>query len=208
MTTVIYVIYCTFDETLPIYIGKTKDLKRRWRDHKYDCMNENGERYNYPVYKFIRNNHGVENWTIDTLYTLDEEEDGSEAEEYFINAVGMDGLLNDIHGVNYSTETCEHGKIRRQCVECNGSSICIHGKRREICKECNGSSICIHGKQRQYCVECNGSSTCPHKKANKKNCVECYPWYCFACKTIISVGSRKRHFTRKKHKRNLLLLLD
>jgi hypothetical protein len=190
MTEVIYVIYCTVDETLPIYIGKTKNLKKRWGLHKSVCTNENSENYNLPVYQFIRDNHGLENWTIDTLYTLDEEEDGSEAEEYFINKVGMDGLLNSYHGVNYATETCQHGKIR------------------EICKECNGSRICEHGKQRKTCVDCNGSSTCPHKKSSKKHCKECYPWYCFACQTITSVGNRKRHLGSKKHKRNLLLLLD
>jgi hypothetical protein len=188
MQEVIYVIYCTADETLPVYIGKTKNLKQRWSQHKSFCTNENRKQYNYPVYQFIRENHGIEHWTIKELYACKEDDDGSILEEFYINDIGIENLLNDVHGINYATETCEHGKIRHQCIECNGSSICEHGIRR------------------QYCVECGGVSTCPHKKTNKRNCKECYPWYCFACEIIISIGYRTTHLGRKKHKRNLLLL--
>jgi hypothetical protein len=188
MTTVIYVIYCTVDETLPVYIGKTKDLKRRWWGHKSVCTNENSERYNYPVYQFIRENHGIEQWSIKELYMCKEDDDSSILEEFYINDIGFDNLLNDRHGQNYAMQTCEHGKIRHQCVECNGCSMCIHGKRR------------------QYCVECNGSQTCIHGKANKKQCKECYPWICCICNLLTSIGYRTEHFGKKKHKKNLLLL--
>jgi hypothetical protein len=206
MQQVIYAIYCTADETLPVYIGKTKNLKQRWRLHKSFCTNENSKHYNLPVYKFIRENHGLENWTIKEIYTLMKDEDGAEAEEYFINAVGMDGLLNGQHGVNYAHGMCEHGKQRHKCIECNGSSICEHGKQRHQCIECNGSRICEHGKMRDQCVECNGSSTCIHGKANKKQCKECYPWVCCICNLLTSIGYRTDHLGRKKHIKNLLSL--
>ena len=35
---------------------------------------------------------------------------------------------------------CEHGRQRRNCKECGGSSICEHGRRRYRCKDCGGSS--------------------------------------------------------------------
>jgi predicted GIY-YIG superfamily endonuclease len=188
MQELIYVIFCTADETLPVYIGKTKNLKRRWREHKSVCINENSKDYNLPVYQFIRNNHGIEHWAIKELYACKDDDDGSILEEFYINDIGIDNLLNDVHGIKHADGICPHGKIRRECVECNGSSICIHNK------------------QRKTCIECNGSSTCPHKKANKKQCKECYPWYCFACKIITSVGHRKRHLGSKKHIKNLLNL--
>jgi hypothetical protein len=188
MAEVIYVIFCTADETLPVYIGKTKNIKRRWGYHKSVCMNENSKKYNVPVYKFIRDNHGIDNWTIKELYACKEDDDSSILEEFYINDIGIDNVLNAIHGIKYSHGTCQHGK------------------RREICKECNGSSICEHGKIRQYCVDCGGVSTCIHGKANKKNCLECYPWVCCICNLLTSVGNRTDHLRSKKHKRNLLSL--
>ena len=53
---------------------------------------------------------------------------------------------------------CPHGRQRRLCKECGGSSICEHGRQRSRCKDCGGSSICEHGRQRYSCKECGGSS--------------------------------------------------
>jgi len=36
---------------------------------------------------------------------------------------------------------CEHGVVRRKCVECDGGEICEHSQRRSTCRECDGSDI-------------------------------------------------------------------
>ncbi len=47
-----------------IYIGSTCDIiKRRYR-HKTRCNNENDEKYNVHLYKYIRENGGWDNWIM------------------------------------------------------------------------------------------------------------------------------------------------
>ena len=67
---------------------------------------------------------------------------------------------------------CEHGKIKAQCKECDGSAFCEHNKRKANCKQCGGSQICIHNKERLKCKECGGSQICIHNK-HKTRCKEC-----------------------------------
>lgn len=99
----------------------------------------------------------------------------------------------------YGQIVCEHGRQKRQCTECGGTSICEHDKRRCVCRECKilgvggsslcgthhrrknrcrlcgtGVDICEHGKERQNCRDCGGSQTCSHK-AERRDCVVCSP---------------------------------
>ena len=67
---------------------------------------------------------------------------------------------------------CEHGKQKRYCKECGGSSICEHGKQKTRCKECGGSSICEHGREKRQCKECGGSAFCEHG-IRKSYCKDC-----------------------------------
>ena len=64
--------------------------------------------------------------------------------------------------------TCEHGRVKRACAECNGAGVlddgrpatvkwvganlCEHGRRRYRCKDC-GADICKHYRQRLNCKE-------------------------------------------------------
>ena len=109
------------------------------------------------------------------------------------------------HGVKWRSKckvcgACPHGRQRRQCKECGGSSICEHGRkcavglksastvvsaicarvrrvsicehgrRRSDCKECGGASICEHGRHRSYCKECGGASICEHGRRRSARC--------------------------------------
>jgi hypothetical protein len=67
---------------------------------------------------------------------------------------------------------CEHGKEKKYCVACGGSSMCIHGKRKTYCKVCGGGSLCIHDKDKSRCKLCKGSQICDHGK-DKYNCKLC-----------------------------------
>lgn len=70
------------------------------------------------------------------------------------------------------TSHCKHGKRRRQCKDCGGSSICKHNLQKSFCKKCNGSVFCIHGRQKYVCKECKGKGICQHNKIKAK-CREC-----------------------------------
>ena len=75
-------------------------------------------------------------------------------------------------GVRPCKSACPHGRRRRQCKECGGSSICYHGRRRSQCKQCGGSSICKHGRQRSKCKECGGVGICEHGRIRHR-CRDC-----------------------------------
>ena len=60
----IYKLCCKNTNITDIYIGSTTNFTRRKYNHKTSCNNTGNEHYNYPVYKFIRENGGFENWDM------------------------------------------------------------------------------------------------------------------------------------------------
>ena len=47
-----------------IYIGSTCDIIKRRCCHKTKCNNEKNHKYNYPVYQYIRENGGWDEWIL------------------------------------------------------------------------------------------------------------------------------------------------
>jgi hypothetical protein len=61
---VVYKICCKDPEITDIYVGSTTNFKRRMTSHKSVCKNEKNKHYNYPVYRFIRDTGGFDNWSV------------------------------------------------------------------------------------------------------------------------------------------------
>lgn len=53
----IYRIISSFNTEQTLYIGSSKNFKQRRYQHLSDVTNFNSPRYNYPLYKYIRNNN-------------------------------------------------------------------------------------------------------------------------------------------------------
>ena len=62
--TIIYKIACNDLAITESYVGHTTSFKERKFNHKYKCNNENDEKYNLKVYKYIRENGGWDNFTM------------------------------------------------------------------------------------------------------------------------------------------------
>jgi hypothetical protein len=62
--TSIYKLCCNDPTIEEIYIGSTCNFHRRKAHHKTRCNNEMVGGYNTPVYKFIRDNGGFQNWSM------------------------------------------------------------------------------------------------------------------------------------------------
>ena len=60
----IYKLCCKDINIKEIYIGATTNFTRRKHCHKSACNNENSNKYNYYVYRFIRDNGNWENWSM------------------------------------------------------------------------------------------------------------------------------------------------
>jgi len=66
----IYKIYCKDINIKDSYIGSTNNFKRRYYTHKNNSTNIKTKKYNYKVYKFIRDNGGWNNFNIDILFIV------------------------------------------------------------------------------------------------------------------------------------------
>ncbi len=60
----IYKLCCKDPSIKDIYVGSTTNFRTRKNCHKRTCTNENNKGYNTPVYQFIRENGGWENWDM------------------------------------------------------------------------------------------------------------------------------------------------
>ena len=59
-----YKIVCKELNIKDCYIGHTTNFTKRKNRHKACCINENHSHFNLPLYKFIRENGGWENWDM------------------------------------------------------------------------------------------------------------------------------------------------
>lgn len=65
MEITIYGIFCKDENILDCYIGSTTNFEQRKIKHKNGCISRE-----YPVYKFITENGGWDNWQVKTLNIL------------------------------------------------------------------------------------------------------------------------------------------
>ena len=84
---IIYKLFCK--DADEFYIGSTTNFHQRKWQHKSSCNNVNTKDYNYPVYKYIRNNNGFNEWEFEIL-ELGEYQDKNcmkNRERYFIETL-------------------------------------------------------------------------------------------------------------------------
>jgi len=63
-----YFVYKLFNPDYPeFYIGSTKDIKQRKRQHKFCCNNTSSHRHNLKLYQYIREHGGYSSWKYEIL---------------------------------------------------------------------------------------------------------------------------------------------
>src|SRR5690606_13128082 len=67
---IVYQLCCHDPTITDQYVGSCCGFKKRKWKHKSDCTNPNSEHYNTPVYQFIRENGGWNNWTMIQLVSV------------------------------------------------------------------------------------------------------------------------------------------
>jgi hypothetical protein len=63
----IYWIHCGDAKINQFYVGSTCNFFNRRNKHISDCYNNKSTNYNSPLYKYIRDNGGWNNFTMDTI---------------------------------------------------------------------------------------------------------------------------------------------
>ena len=86
---IIYKLCCNDTNITEFYIGSTTNLRNRKNRHKNACNNINYRGYNYPVYKFIRDNGGFDNWNLILVekYSAVDKLDLLKRERYYIETL-------------------------------------------------------------------------------------------------------------------------
>lgn len=64
MKLIFYKIVCCDNTISSVYIGHTKNFSTRKYLHKSTCNLQTHPNHNFPVYKFIRENGGWDNWSM------------------------------------------------------------------------------------------------------------------------------------------------
>jgi hypothetical protein len=60
----VYKLCCKDPTVEDVYIGSTTNFHRRKQTHKCRCTNEHDSGYMFPVYRFIREHGGWDNWDM------------------------------------------------------------------------------------------------------------------------------------------------
>jgi len=91
----VYALSC-IDCPNDIYVGSSKNIKQRMRNHKTNCNNVDGRKYNRKVYTFIRSHGNWEKWRYHIIEEFDvyDKKLLEEREDYWI--MELKSSLNSI----------------------------------------------------------------------------------------------------------------
>jgi hypothetical protein len=114
-----YKLVCKDITITNLYVGHTTDLKTRKSAHKTKCHNEKTRSYNIPVYKFIREHGGFENWDMIVIHRQNcvDKHEARTIERGFMESLGA--TLNSYMPIRTKAEWIE---VRRQKNESYGES--------------------------------------------------------------------------------------
>jgi len=141
-----------------IYVGKSKNPKARWRQHKSHSKKRNTKLY-YAMRKY-----GVSNFLFDILEECNEK-NVNEREVYYVSSLnpyynmtnGGDGggFLNKKHGNNWKSAIKQSNSKKVACYDLNGNLIQTYDSCRDASydlfgKECRGIDAVTRGEYQTY----------------------------------------------------------
>jgi hypothetical protein len=93
----VYKICCRSPHIEDVYVGSTTNLVNRRAAHKSSCNKISGRHYNFPVYQFIRQHGGWENWDVVKVESVNCNcsSDLHQRERYWVEKLGA--TLNSIN---------------------------------------------------------------------------------------------------------------
>jgi len=132
--TIIYKLCCKNPEIKDIYVGHTTDFRRRKCQHKTNCNNQNSKRYNYNVYKFIRDNGNWDNWEMIMIeeYSCANRFLAEQRERHWLETLNANlnsniptniEIKNDIHEYNRQYYVNNSDKIKNDSIKYYNENI-------------------------------------------------------------------------------------
>jgi len=116
--TIIYKIVCKDLSVPDCYVGSTTQFRQRKSQHRMNCNNLNSKKYNYPLYKFIREHNGWENFEMIEIekFPCTDGNESRACERYFFEL--LNAKLNTIKPF-LSEEEKQNYKQKEQYKEYN-----------------------------------------------------------------------------------------
>ena len=99
-----YKLFCNDTNIKDLYVGYTTDFIKMISRHKSKCNTPNNPKYNYKVYKTIRDNVGFNNWSFIELekYPCDSIKEANTRLHYWIEQ--LNATLNSTNLVKQTEE--------------------------------------------------------------------------------------------------------
>ena len=214
----IYKIFSKDPEDKNIYIGSTTDFKRRIREHKSKCNNENSTSHNLFIYQYIRQNGSWNNFKAEIIHEFEciDNKQKRMVEQEYINKLNC-GLNTDRSYVDtklYEKEYREKNKEKhKEWLKKNKEKLKEKSKEystnnkekiKEYMKEYNANN---KDKKKEYCAnnkdkikefqkEYRANNKDKIKESNDKN--NKIKTTC-ECGSIFPKFNKKKHVQTKKH---------
>jgi hypothetical protein len=133
----IYYFYKIVCDDLPnfVYVGSTKAFANRKYQHKGNCDNENGKKYNLKIYQTIRANGGWDNWRMVCIHQedVDNKRHAEKIEEDY--RLELNGNMNTIRAFRTEEQRKEyHKEYHKEYREDNKGSIYAHQSEKIKCE--------------------------------------------------------------------------
>ena len=210
----IYKIVCKDGSITDCYVGSTTNHSKRKSQHKSACNNEKDKRYNLPVYRFIRDNGGWDNWEFVLLedYPCNKKKQLNIRERYWFEK--LNATLNDrypersrkesVNAYNNKSEVKEYRKEYRNKPEVKEHIKEYHKEYfnrpevKEHRKEYrNRPEVKEHKKEYRNRPEVKEHIKEYNKEYNKLK------YTCVACNCELTLVNKNRHGKSQKHITNL-----
>ena len=164
---VIYKLKHNLDyDDLNIYIGSTTNFRGRKNGHKTGCNNVNDKKFNTPIYQFIRDNRGWDEWVMIAIeeYPCDSKKKLETRERYYID------LLRPTLNKKIPTRTDkEYYEVNKEIINQRHKEYNKANKEKKIEKEKeryeNNKEKIL---EKVICDHCGCESTKNHLKRHQK----------------------------------------
>jgi hypothetical protein len=168
--TIIYKIVCNNLSVTDCYVGHTTDFVRRKQSHKRRCTNEKDKKYNYKIYKMIRENQGWENFTMVEIekFPCENVFEACKRERYYYE------LLNSTLNSRFPQRSIKEWSIaNKEIISLKSKKYCKDNKNKIAirCKEWyqnNKEEIAITTKEKYELNKEKDNAKCKEYRENNK----------------------------------------
>ena len=194
----IYKLCCRDTNIKDIYIGSTCNFVKRKYNHKGACNNENHNGYNHPIYKFIREKGGWDNWNMVLVkyFSCNSRLELLKEEQNVIEEFGEYTTLN-------RQRTWRSVEYVKEYLKNNSKKHYINNKekyKKKNTKYNEDNKEKIKEYKRKW-VEDNKEKVEEYKRKNEEQGKQ--PYTCLTCNRTMRKSNKLRHEKTKTHLQNL-----